>query len=52
MIRFRFMIPLKHSGVRRKLVPIVLSSTAGGHPLPLCNYAGQNHPAFVNRIEL
>ena len=39
--------------MRRKLVLIVLNSTAGGgHLLPLCNYAGQNHPAFVNRIEL
>ena len=39
--------------MRRKLVLIILNSTAGGgHLLPLCNYAGQNHPAFVNRIEL
>ena len=39
--------------MRRKLVLIILNSTAdGGHLLPLCNYAGQNHPAFVNRIWL
>ena len=39
--------------MRRKLVLIVLNSTAGGgHLLPLCNYAGQNHPAFVNCIWL
>ena len=53
MIRFRFMIPLQHSGGAEEARSYCFELNCRRRAsLPLCNYAGQNHPAFVNRIEL